>query len=126
MAAYATERADALADIREAGGPVTFTRTTPGTYDPTTGQYGGTVTTASGYAIARRPNGGDLERLKTLGIDLINVRGQLLVVAAQGLAFQPRPDDRCLWAGETYTVRDVGPLNVNGTEPVLHYVAVSR
>jgi hypothetical protein len=126
MAVYAADQRDALADITAAGASVVFTRTTPGTYDPTTGQYGGTVTTATGKAFARRPNGGDIERLKTVGVDLINQRGQFLVVAALGMAFQPRPDDRCLWAGEQYTVRDIAPLNVNGAEPILYFVAVTR
>ncbi len=126
MSVYAQERADALADIREAGAVVVFTRTQPGTYDPATGAYGGTVTTSTGYAIARRPTGGELERLKTLGVDVINTKGQSLLCAAEGMAFAPRPDDRCLWGGATYTVRDVATLDLNAAEPILYFVAVTR
>ena len=120
------EREVALASrlINAKGASVALTRTTPGGYDPITGSSGAVTLTASGRAIARRPTGADAERIKQL--DLVSLTTVVLLIAAAGLAFAPRPVDVVTWGGETYTVRDVVPLNVDGAAPILYTVFASR
>lgn len=127
MPTYTPEQADAFADIKDAGGSVTFSRITRGVYNPLTGDNGGTTTTATSVAIARVPTGSDVERVRAL--DLVNKRTVVLIVAGLALAtatFRPVPDDVVSWSGEDFVVRDVSILAPDGVTPILYFVLAAR
>lgn len=112
MTKYASEAADALSDIADAGAAVTFKRAdgTP-VYDSTTGRWTKSPdTTASGSAMQVR---GDPDRFAALSLVLVDP--VTLLVAASGLAITPQPGDSMVWAGATYTVKDVDPTGPDGT-----------
>lgn len=108
---YAADHAGALADIREAGASVTFTRETASAYDPETGVMGGfTSTTVPGYAIEVPANP---IRYRELGLVLATM--PTLLFAPNAYGGTPQAGDTCTWAGATMTVRDVKPLRLDGT-----------
>lgn len=106
---YAPDHASALADIRAAGAAVTFTRTALG-YDETTGGNTPSASTVAGYAV-RIP--GDPTRYQRLG--LVMSTHPTLLVGATTFGSVPAPGDTVAWGGVTYTVRDVEPLEPNGS-----------
>lgn len=118
---YASDSADALADIKEAGGVVTFTRGGSAVYDAATDTWsGGSSAPVSGYAIQRR---GDVDRFAALSLVLVDP--VTLLVAAWNLTITPQPGDAMLWAGVTYTVRDVDAVAPDGTA-ILYSVTGSK
>jgi hypothetical protein len=123
MSDYSADVAGAYGDLADAGAAITFTRSAS-TYNGLTGGTSVVTSTAAGVAIALRPTGSDVERLKAL--DIIPTTAAIYLVAAQGLAFAPAPQDVVAFAGVSATVRDVSALNVNGTQPILYRVVAVR
>lgn len=117
---YQTEHADALADVKEAGAAVTFTKTVVTGYDETTGvQTTGTVTVA-GYAI-RRP--GKLETYERLG--LIESAAPTLFFVPETYGEEPPLGASCSWGGQQHTAADVLPLEPDG-EAIAARVVIKR
>lgn len=108
---YASEAADALTDIQDAGAPVTFPSGSPPVYDAATDTWSAdTRGTASSYALQVKS---DPDRLAALGLVLANP--VTLLVAASGLAVTPAPGMAMTWAGLTYTIKLVEAVAPDGT-----------
>ena len=95
---------------------ITFTRTTPGTYNPATSTYSGaSATTITGSAIAVR---GDPERYVALSLIPSMAPTLLFTPDLYTLhSFTPEfvmPGDTVAWNGVTFTVRDVSPVAPDG------------
>jgi hypothetical protein len=118
--AYATEHADALDGIREAGAPVTFTKTTLGSYDPVTGASTPTTVTVAGHA-TRIP--GKPDTYQALG--LIESKAPTLLFAPSAYGDVPPLGASVTWSGEKHVVRDVDPLEPDGTAILAHVVIES-
>jgi len=94
----------------------TFTRTSPGTYDPTTDTWTSPVTsTIDGSAIQVR---GNPQRYAALGLILATMPTLLFTPVAYGLrAFTTEfvlPGDTVVWNGVTYTAKDIDPVAPDG------------
>lgn len=103
------------------GAAVTFTQTTPGTYDGATGTWSADVTvTVSGSAMQID---GDPEAYAALG--LIQSANPMLLFRPAVAGVLPALGMTVAWGAETLTVRDVEPLAMNGTATAAR-VRVSR
>lgn len=120
MSVYTDDAANAAADLAQAGASVTFTRTTL-VDDPATGTTTPTTTTATSFAIATKTN---WQKLAALA--LVIQTPVTLKVAASGMAFAPQPLDTFAWGGDTYTVKLVDTLDVDGVTPLLYTVVGGR
>lgn len=111
MSIYAPDHADALAELRAAGAAVTFTLSSPGTYDPETGLYSSPVTsTVSGYALRTKGDPLEYERLT-----LTETVAPTLLFAPSTFGGTPALDATVSWGGTTYTVKSANPLDPDGT-----------
>ena len=117
--AYATEHADALADVRAAGAPVVFTAVAR-TIDPLTGQVTEATSTVPGHAlrVRGRPD-------VYLALSLVESQAPTLLFVPDSYGGTPPLGSSVTWAGAEFTVRDVSPLAPDGTA-ILHRVVVSR
>lgn len=94
----------------------TFTRVTPGTYDPATNTTASpTTSTITGSAIQVR---GNPQRYAALGLVLSTMPTLFFTpdtypLAANGSAFV-LPGDTVTWASQTYVVQDVEPIAPDG------------
>jgi hypothetical protein len=118
---YAPEHADAKGEIADAGASVTFTRQIPGTLDEATGLYSGSSTsTVTGSAVRVRGNP------KTLAaLSLKESEAPTLLFAPTTFGSLPLPGDTVSWNSVTYTVRDVDPVEPNGTA-IIARIVVAR
>lgn len=118
MGIYAPDHAGALADIREAGAAVTFTRVAT-TYADATGLVSLVTTTVAGYAV-RIP--GEPSRYARGGWTLSTM--PTLLVGTTTFGDVPAVGDTVVWGTTTYTVRDTEPLEPDGTA-IISTVVVS-
>ncbi len=110
MSGYAAEHADALAEAREAGARIVFTRTTR-TPDATTGQPGPSVTvTISGYAVGLSK--GDPATYEKLGLTLSAAPSAMVVCDTYGDV--PPDQAACEFGGKPHTVAAVAPFAPDG------------
>lgn len=103
---YTAEHADALADLRESGASVTFTRRTA-THDAATDlMTSPTTSSVAGYAIqvATRREEEDTFRANSTLLD----RARMLFFAPTTIGEVPRPGDTCTWGSVVYTVAFLG------------------
>jgi hypothetical protein len=101
----------ALATITRKGAAVTFPGGGAPIYDPATDTFsGGGGTAVTGRAVQID---GDPDRFAALSLVLVNP--VTLLVAAMGLAIVPAPGGTFVWAGKTYTIKDVEPVAPDGT-----------
>ena len=122
MTVYTATASGALATLKRKGAAVTFTLTIPGTLDPVTETYsGGSETTVTGYAI--RDRGGDPQRYAAL--ELIQSQAPRLLFASTTLGSLPPMNSVTTWGGEPFTVRDVDPIEPDGTALVA-YIIIGR
>ena len=119
---YAPDIASTSRDIAAAGAPITFTRDTS-TYAPSTDTKTPGTAQACGVALRVKPRYTDVMRLQAQGLVLIDP--VTLLVAADGLAFDPQPGDTFVWGCISYTVRSVDVTAPDGT-PILYKVVGSR
>ena len=118
---YADDHASALADLTEAGTAVTFTRTLPGTYDPSTDTWsGGSTTTVAGYAMRVKGN-----PLQYQALELIQSESPTLLFTPSTYGEMPALGSQVTWNSLAYTVRAVDPVSPDGTAIVAR-VIVSR
>lgn len=119
---YATEHAGALADVTEAGAAVTFSLTSPGTYDAATETWSSpTVTTVTGYAV--QDDAATHRRA-----------GEVIAAANVVLFFTPMTIGNLPVAGYTTTwnsvavsvVRTFRELNPDGAGAIAAYVEMQR
>jgi len=114
---YQAEHDSALADITAAGGiALTFTRTSPGTYDPLTDTTSAaTVTTVAGRGIIVR---GDPQRYRALELTLSTAPTLLFAPTTYPLQANTtamvQPGDTVVLNNATLTVRDVEPVAPDG------------
>lgn len=118
---YATEWADAYADILDAGSAITFTKTSY-PQDDTTGAVGAAVTAmASGVAIRVH---GDPILYRELGLTL--TESPTLLFAPGTMGTLPALDAVGSWGAVPYHVKHVKPLDVDGAGAILARVVVVR
>lgn len=122
MTAYAQDIQQARCDIAAAGASIVFTRDTS-TYDAATDTRIPSTTTSCGVACRIKPRYTDVMRFQAQGLVLTDP--VTLLVAADGLTFDPQPGDTFLWAGLGSTVRSVDPTGPDGT-PIFYKVVGSR
>lgn len=109
---YAAQAASALATLKRKGAAVTFTQVLPGTFDPVTETWsGGSTATVSGYAI--RDTGGNPQRW--IALSLIQSEAPRLLFGSTTAGSLPALGATVSWGGTTYTVRDVEPIEPDGT-----------
>lgn len=115
---YDAIAARAAGTIAEKGADVSFPGTaTGGTYDWQTDTFTGPGSAdATGKAVQVE---GDPDRFAALGLKLVNPVS--LMIAAHGLTVTPVPGMPIVWAGKSYTLKDVEPVAPDGT-PII-YVA---
>lgn len=120
MSIYEAKRRSAAAAIKAKGAAVAFEFDAPGTYDDATGREAAPATSrADGYAVditGGSREQGTADRIAQLiagGVALVDPVE--LLVAAEGLAFEPKGNQRMLWAGKTYIVKESRPLAPDGT-----------
>lgn len=128
MADYSQDAADALADIRAAGGQFPITRA-QGTFSP-----------ADGTVAAGAPEAGTIDAV-VLKIDsafrqLFNeelrqeiIRGNVkkLLVAAASAPFRPQTNDTVeLAPGEVWRVVGMTPIDFDNTQPIIYTLAISK
>ena len=110
---YAADHAGALADLRTAGAAVTFTRTT-NAYDEATGLLTPTTATVTGYAIRDM---GSPDRYERLGLVPATHPTLWVTTATYGAAVLL--GDTVTWGGKVLTVKDVEPVDLDGTGAVI-------
>ena len=130
MAFYDEMAQTALEMLQEFGAPVTFTRVTPGTYDPDTGTTTPNVTTTwAGTAAILPASAGTIEAFDVRFQDgtLIETNLRALLVAALGLTNQPKPADTVTFAdGSVWTSLGCTPLGPDGVTPLVYNVTVRK
>jgi len=119
MSLYTQDAADALADIAEAGGVVTFPGAIPGTaptYTEATDTWsGGTAPTdAAGSALKL-----DSDPNQYRALSLVLTNPITLLIAGYGLLVTPRPGMPMGFGGATYTIKNVDDLNPAGDQSIL-------
>lgn len=114
---YSTEHAGALGDIRTAGAPVTFTKTTLGAYDPETDTATPSTTSVGGHAVRVRGRPDTYDALQ-----LVESQAPTLLFAATTFGQAPALGATVTWGGETYTVRDVNPVAPDGSGIIFRVV----
>lgn len=120
MGNYAETHAGALADVADAGAAVTFSLTTPGTYDAATDTYTTpTTATVAGFAIEVA---GDPDTYKALS--LVRSSAPSLFFTPSTYGALPAVGYTVTWNSIVYTVRDVSPLSPDGT-PIAATIVVS-
>lgn len=120
MTKFAADHAGALADLAEAGASVTFTLTTPGTYDAATDTHSSPTTstvTGSAIKVSGRP-----KKYEALG--LRESEAPTLLFAPTTYGQLPALGASVAWGSATYTVRDVDSVAIDGTA-IIAYVVVA-
>jgi hypothetical protein len=121
MSVYADDFAGAYADVAAAGAAVTFTKVTT-TQDDTTGAPNAPSTaTVTGVAIRVK---GDPIKYRDLGLTESEAPTLFFVPLAQGDL--PALASTVSWGGETYTVRDLRPLDVDGQGAICVRIICAR
>lgn len=111
MGNYASDHSDALATVADAGAAATFTLTSPGTYDESTGTWSTpTTSTVTGSAVEV---GGDPDTYERLS--LIRSSAPSLFFTPDTYGSLPTVGYTVTWGGVSYTVKDVLPLSPDGT-----------
>jgi hypothetical protein len=119
--AYESEHASAVADIRAAGAPVTFTREKPGEYDAATDSWTEPMDWASADGWAMQV-AGDPRQYERLG--LVEIEAPTLMFAAERFGVAPGLGDAVTWADRRMTVKSVLPFAPAGVA-IFAYVVVA-
>lgn len=119
---YAAEWADALADVAEAGSPITFSKTVAGTFNPSTGDSAPPTTqSVTGKAIRTKGNPDTY-----LALGLIEAQSPTLFFVPDVYGVLPQLGMSALWGGTTYNVADGGidPLDLDGKGAIAARIVV--
>ena len=108
---YADDHAAAHADVADAGAAVTYTKVTPGVYDPTTDSWTPTVN-ATVPAVAMEV-GKNPVLYQALG--LVSSEAPTLLTVADVYGTVPVLGSTVVWGGNSYTTRSVVPFSPDGT-----------
>lgn len=112
---YTADRASAYADVLSAGRSLLISRTIRGA-EASDGTFGADVDSSVSVAALSKRN--DPTRMAALGLTHRNVITLLIVPAADSIAAMTdewiMPGDTLPWNGETYTVRDVSNVAIDG------------
>jgi hypothetical protein len=122
---YERQHASALRMLKAKGTAVTFSKTVPGTHDAATDTYTSpSTTTVPGYAVEVQPKSIlDVERYRALS--LVPGVAPTLEFVPTTFGGTPELGATASWAGHTVTVRDIVPVQPDGT-PILFRLVVSR
>lgn len=107
---YAEDHASALADVSDAGAPITWSKTTPGTYDEATDTYTDTVTTSCPCAAVE--DDGDPQEYRDL--ELIQSNPVTLFCTPLTYGDLPTLGMTGTWGGVSRTVKKI---RAGGTRP---------
>jgi len=122
---YERQHATAVRLLKAKGVAVTFSKSVPGTHDVTTDTYSPPSTTSvAGYAVQVQPRSpADVERYRQLSL----VPGEAPTLEFVSTTFGSAPElgSTATWAGLTVTVRDIVPVQPDGT-PILFRIVVSK
>lgn len=121
MGLAAAARKIAASQVKKFGNPVTYTRTTPGTYDPATGTATPTTADYSVYALWEEYRAGQVDGSTVRATDRKAVIPALLLEDA-GMTGEPEPGDK---VASLTVVRLEGAEVVQGSA-VLYTVQVRR
>jgi hypothetical protein len=97
--------------VARKGAVVTFSKSTPGTYDPNTDMTtGGSTLTVAGRAmkIAGDP-------VLYAALSLIESENPTLLFTPDVAGVMPALGSSVVWAGESFTVKNINTLAMNGT-----------
>jgi hypothetical protein len=120
MSVYAEDHASALADVSEAGAAVTWSQTTPGTFDATTETWTTPVTTScAGYAVEDE---GDPQEYRDL--ELIAMNPATLLFTPSTFGDKPALGMTGTWAGATKVVKKIRPIQPDGNAIAMYLVVV--
>lgn len=125
---YARAADTAARLLAQFGQAVTLTRTVAGGYDPATGVTSPDVTqTQVATAVMLEASQGVVQSfdVRFESGTLIESNLRSVIIAAEGLAWAPKPADKLVVAGETWTVIGMTPTNPAGV-PVIYRVTVKR
>jgi hypothetical protein len=115
---YAATHARAAALVARKGAAVTFTLSSPGTYDATTDTYSTpTTSTVAGHAVRVSGN-----PIKYQSLGLVQSEAPTLLFAPSTFGSQPSLGMTTSWGGVTYTVADVEPVEPDGNAIVCEVV----
>lgn len=118
---YTATHSRALKTVTKKGTTVTFTHVTPGTYDASTDTWTDAVdASVSGYAIR---TAGDPQKYKAL--NLVQSESPALLFTPSTYGDKPALGATVSWDSVAYSVRDVEPIEPDGTA-IACYVVVSR
>lgn len=108
---YSATHASALRSVTSKGSAVTFTTTDPGTYDATADTFASaSSSTVAGYAIQVGGN-----PLTYQALSLVQGQAPSLFFVPSTFGNLPAIGDAVTWASDTYVVKDVQPLQPDGT-----------
>src|SRR3990167_9392536 len=108
---YAQQQAWSYATLKRKGVAVTFTLTDPGTYDPATDLWTwGSTTTVAGYAVRIAGNPITYARLS-----LVLSEAPTLLFGPTTAGSLPALGSTVTWRSIVYAVRDVNPIEPDGT-----------
>ena len=117
---YTADHAGALADVADAGAPVSFAFTSPGT-EQTDGTFSsGTTTTVNGQATEE---GGDAEEYRRLSLAPSAAPRLFFVPTTEGDT--PAVGASCTWGGTAYIARSVKAYRPAGLT-LFAYVIIAR
>ena len=119
---YAAQAATALRMVTAKGAAVSFTLTSPGTYDPTTDTYSDpTTTTVSGYAVQA-----DAIKLRRAG-ETIGAANTVLIFTPTTRGQLPAATYSVTWQSTTQSVvRTFGEVDPDGQGALMAYVELAR
>lgn len=111
MSDYSADHASALIDVQNAGASVTWSKTTPGTYDAETDTYTDPVTTTcAGSAVEEVGDDAEYQALELIASSPIT-----LFFTPTTYGDLPSLDMTGTWAGATRSIKRIRPLRPGGT-----------
>jgi hypothetical protein len=121
---YATTHASASRTVASKGAAVSFTLTTPGTYDASTDTYTTpTTATVNGSAVrVAAKASADVQKYAALG--LVQSEAPCLFFTPTTYGSLPLPGYQVTWNSIVYTARDVDPIAPNGVAIAARIVVV--
>lgn len=121
MTSYAADHASALADIKDAGAAITFTKRSAGTHDPITDTFSApSLSSVAGHAIRTKGDAKRYESLKLTPTDAIT-----LLFAPTTYGQRPALGATATWEGAPVVVRDTDPVAPDGSDIVCRVIVVA-
>ena len=126
---YSASAATASRLLAKFGQVVTLSKTTPGAYDPVTGEHADSVTVSQSVtAVFLAASKGTVEAfdIKYESNTLIETNLRSMTIAAKGLDWPPEPGHVVEYQEELWSMIGVTPLNPTGDVPVIYKASIKR